>query len=321
MLDFKKYIKSIISGIMISLVIYLAIVFYQIGAPTESSHQFDLVYRTTTNIAQSFSQPKLVVVAGSNAAFGVRCQLIYEEMGIACVNGGTHAGLGIDYLLYKARRWIKPGDIVLLPLEYNHYVADGKPTDLLIDYVFSHDSDYFYATDFGLKARLTLGMSFVRLAKGVMAKIKPLIPAEADALSQNRNRYGDFILNQASEITSEQRDKLNKFPPLSIIKGSFSSTYGTNVIRAFVEWCKANQVKVIATYPNTIYFPEYEQEMQSNFFISIQTFYQELGVPLLGHPQDFMYGTSNFFDTNYHLNDRGCQERTQQLIHLLRPYL
>jgi len=69
---------------------------------------------------------KIVVIGGSSSLFGVRCQTIAAETGIPCVNMAVTAGLGIDLILAKAEDAIRPGDILLLPLEYDFYTAEAK---------------------------------------------------------------------------------------------------------------------------------------------------------------------------------------------------
>ncbi|AOY82893.1 hypothetical protein BJP36_26265 [Moorena producens JHB] len=78
---------------------------------------------------------------------------------------------------------------------------------------------------------------------------------------------------------------------------------------------------MIATWPNTICFDVYQEPRQQNFFKSIEYFYQRLGVPMLGNPEDFMSDKSMFYDTSYHLHDLGVNHRTKQLIDLIQPYL
>jgi hypothetical protein len=57
------------------------------------------------------------------------------------------------------------------------------------------------------------------------------------------------------------------------------------------------------------------------FFKGEAAFYGSAGVPVLGSPQMFLYEDhSLFFDTPYHLTQRGKRIRTSQLIALLRPY-
>ena len=56
-------------------------------------------------------------------------------------------------------------------------------------------------------------------------------------------------------------------------------------------------------------------------FKTIIQFYQNLGVPVLGLPQDFMYEKDLFYDSIYHLNNEGIEIRTQQTLTLLKRYL
>ena len=67
----------------------------------------------------------------------------------------------------------------------------------------------------------------------------------------------------------------------------------------------------------------YGFSFSNNFVINqnIKKFYNSIDVPVLGSYSEFMYDKSMFFDTVYHLNDRGRRYRTRQLIKLLQPYL
>jgi hypothetical protein len=92
-------------------------------------------------------------------------------------------------------------------------------------------------------------------------------------------------------------------------------------ISEFVNWCHQNNIKIIATWPSTVWFDAYKNSKQQEFFQDIEEFYQKLGVPILGKARDFMYPQSMFFNSSYHLHDRGRSQRTQQILDLLEPYL
>ena len=47
----------------------------------------------------------------------------------------------------------------------------------------------------------------------------------------------------------------------------------------------------------------------------------ELGVPVLGAPEEFMQGPDYFFDLVYHLNDDGAAIATRRMLDHLRPHL
>lgn len=316
-----RYIFSIISGALIFCALYCSLVFWQLDSPTKESLPFEIMYKTIDEVAKSFDQKKLVIVAGSSSSFGIMCKMIHQTEGIPCVNGGVHAALDIDYIFYRARSWLQSGDTVLLPLEYNHYTSDGKPGKQMVDYIFSYDSGYLSSTNIITKVRLIFGADFSRIADGISAKLQPSRKLTKNDLFSNRNQYGDIISNKKSDMTSAQILELSELKPLSVIDGYIQPSHGMASIKDFIDWCRFHQINVIATYPNTIYFPTYEQKRQQDFFLSIKDFYDQLDVPIAGHPLDSMYDVSMFFNTIYHPNNQGAKYRTEQLINELKPFL
>jgi len=315
-----SYIRSIIGVMLICWLIFILAVCYQIGAPTESSRWVYEIYTIKSNIAKKIKEPKLVVVAGSNALFGISCKMIYEETGVNCVNGGTHAGVGIDYMLSRARDWVKPGDLVLLPLEYYHYKHDGKPRTREIDLVFSRDPSYLNSVNSIAKFYFFSGISFDRLQRGISAKFTPNPPWKSFYDAKNLNEYGDETSNLEAEMTKKHRHKIAWLQPHKL-EGYIKSSHGMRSISKFVDWCRKNNIQVIAVWPNTIWFDVYREPRQQEFYQSIEDFYQRIGVKLLGKPEDFMYDKSMFYDSNDHMHDRGVRLRTKHLIELLKPEL
>lgn len=316
----SKYLSSILSGILLSSLIFLLAVFYQIGAPTESSRWTYELYTIKTRIAESIKTPKLVIVAGSNALFGISCKMIREQTNVPCVNTATYAGLGVDYILNRARSLVKPGDIVLLPLEYEVYTDDGELNGALIDYVLARDSEYLRSLNWIDQIRFITGVSLTRVQDGILAKLGTPKQWQSHYKSKNLNQYGDDTGNRASTMTKKEFKALDELQPKEI-QGYIKSSYGMKVINKFVEWSQENNIKVIATWPNTLWFEAYQEQEVKKFFQSINDFYQNIKVPLLGNYRDFMYDKSRFYDTSYHLNDKGVHYRTKQLIDLLQPFL
>ena len=323
-MTYIKYLRSVLSGFLFCLAIYLSAVFYQLGVPiSEQNSSIHRVYAFKSSLISSFNQPKLLIIAGSNANAGISCQMIQSATAMPCLNGGIHAGVGLDYMLDRARSWLNPGDVALLPLEYQHYQDDNVPSDRLVDHVMAHDPEYLRSVDLATKIRFLSGVSFERLAQGVVAKIKQPEPSQAKAISAqevHKNGYGDNTHQREADLTPELREKIANLKPLPL-SGYLPSSHGMDSIREFVDWCKKHDIKVLATWPNTVWFENYKQPQSQAFFQSIEDFYTSLGVPVLGQPEQAMYDKSMFYDSIYHPHDRGKRQRTEVLINLLRPYL
>jgi hypothetical protein len=306
-------------GFLLSCTIFLLAVSCQIGAPTETSRWVDEIYKIKFNIANSIKTPKLVVVAGSNVLFGISCQMIDKATGLPCVNAGTYAGLGLDYILNRAHSLVKPGDIVLLSLEYGLYQDNGGPSAQLIDYVFSRDPKYLLTLDFRRQTYFISWISYDRLAVGIAAKLKPPQRITGGYESQNLNRYGDETSNLKSNITEIKKQMIEQAKPLEV-DVDIITDYSQKSISDFIKWCRNQQIKVLVTWPGTIWFESYKEKEKQEYFKSLESFYRQEGVPILGEPIDFMYNKSLFYDTSYHLNEQGVKQRTNQVISLLRPY-
>ncbi len=71
--------------------------------------------------AAQIDRPKLFFISGSSGNFGYSAGQLSDALGVDVVNMASHAGLAVPYLAYLATRNAEPGDVVLLPLEYEAY--------------------------------------------------------------------------------------------------------------------------------------------------------------------------------------------------------
>ncbi|AFY85091.1 hypothetical protein [Oscillatoria acuminata] len=317
-----NYLRLLVSTFLICWIIFLSLVFYQLGTPTTGlSGWINHLYVNKSQIARSIQTPKLIIVSGSNGLYGISCKAISEETGLACLNGGTQAAMGTDYLFSNVREWAKPQDIILLTLEYQFYREVGIPNDVLIDYVISYDTEYLFSLKPLQQLRFIGGLTFVRLFQGISKKINYSLPAEPPKNPpSDLNEYGDSIKNNEVDITPQFIQTIDELEPF-VIQGYIQQTYGMKNIRKFIKWARENHIQVLATWPNTVKFEVYQEPAQQEYFQSIKDFYHEISVPVLGEPEDFMYEKSMFYDTIYHLHDRGVRQRTRQTLDLLLPYL
>ncbi|NEQ35658.1 MAG: hypothetical protein F6K40_04845 [Okeania sp. SIO3I5] len=317
----KPYFKQVSLGILISCILFLIVVWFQVDSPTESSRWIDKIQQIKLQQADSIKKPKLVVVGGSGALFGISCKAIKKSTDIPCINGGTHAGLDLDYILYFGRQLAKSGDTVILVLEHSLYSYDSQISNVLIDYVFSREPQYILSLNFMEKIRFIGGLSFKRIALGWVSKLTKNQKITTGYQATTINEYGDETDNLEVKMTNVHKQQIARLKPMKFGKQYLLSAEAQKIIREFVNWCHQNNIEVIANWPNTVWFEEYKKPEAEKYFQSIQDFYQLIEVPIIGKPIDFMYDTSFFYDTTYHLNDRGTRLRTKKLIELIQPYL
>ena len=96
---------------------------------------------------------------------------------------------------------------------------------------------------------------------------------------------------------------------------------GFRAIREFCAWAKANDVRVLATFPNVCHRPEYDAPAAKKMPVQFREFYGSLGVPVLGELSESMLPEEQMFDTNYHPLRSAAIARTQRLLVHLAPHL
>lgn len=76
---------------------------------------------------------KIVLVGGSNLAFGIDSTLIREATGCPVVNMGMNGYFGARYMLSEVRDDLRPDDLVVVAWEWDNYFksVDGDPGSLL----------------------------------------------------------------------------------------------------------------------------------------------------------------------------------------------
>jgi hypothetical protein len=309
----KSYIVSLLIGLLLSLFLYVLGVFFQIGFPTETSKWTYEVNTIKTSISQKLLSPRIIIAAGSNGIFGVGCVGIEKEIGLSCINASTHVGLGTEYILHQTKRFLHPNDVLILPLEYELYLDKYSVTDFTLDYIISRDPSYLYS-----HPNLLANISIQRWAMGIVNRVYHLPLGEAAYNAKTLNSRGDETANKQSNIGERQRNGLNRITPFEPGDFKKNSHQAIQSIQDLIDWSQKNKVTVIATWPSIIKTSSYDKQNFNDFITYMKSIYRKNNIKIIGEPTDFMYDKSLFFDSIYHLNDKGQSLRTNKLISLLR---
>jgi hypothetical protein len=314
-----RFILALPCGVLLALGFFIVLLYTQLGIPTESSRWTYEIVQKKQAIAAATPGPRLLIVGGSSGLFGLNAQDIQEQTGIRTVNCSSHAGLGLNYILDLARKTAHPGDTILLSLEYEFYMP-GFNYSIFDDYILARDPDYFRQMSLLDKIDMATRISFTRIQKGwrikrTPEKVRPHAPY-ADAL----NNFGDEIANAAADRhpSDPQMGRMAD----ALIQGLPSNhTPGFIVLRNFLAWAHAHDITVLATFPNIMYHPEYDQPTAQKTLQTITDFYTSQNVPVIGAPHEVMLPADQFFNTYYHLTREAALVRTQHLVPKLLPYL
>ncbi|MFN0067391.1 MAG: hypothetical protein ACKVYV_07110 [Limisphaerales bacterium] len=262
--------------------------------------------------------PRLILLGGSNVAFGFDSGRLERETGLTVVNMGLAAGLGGDFMLNEAAGAVGQGDMVVLFLEYDQYVVAGNVTAL------RQLLEFRPASALHLPARRwrrfldeeALGIlgAAVRRSQPWLGPEAARSPSEAwysrtgfTAAGDYRGHHGVPATMAALPagdpvFTPPRAGPLN--PRFGRELASFADLAGRRGARFFVSW------------------PAIVDEAFAPAEPAVERLRAELaalpGVTLLGEPRDHVFGRSLGFDLTYHVNAAGAEWRTERLLRRLR---
>ena len=322
----RRFFIALPVGLFLVLGTYLGIFRLQLGAPTESSRWCYEITRQKQSLANAISGPRILLVGGSSVHFGLSARLITEVTGKPAVNFGTHAALGPAYIFHVMKGVARPGDTVLLALEYEAFGPTGTNSlswddPLYLDYIASRDPAYFLNLPVGEQFELTMIMQQSRLLKGLKCKFRPDPPHELgppyDVTQVNKN--GDLIghtrANRPANAPAVQ------IPIKLLLTGPPATDAGWAPIADFCHWARTNGIHVLATFPPAADQAAYNEPPARRTIDRIGAFYKSLGVPILEPARSVILPADRFFDTRYHLVEEEQLARTIRLIPLLMEQL
>lgn len=295
----------------------LQLVIYFLCRPPEWYWIHD-TFKIKENIANKIPGNKIVFVGGSATLFGLRTEDVERELKIPTINYGVHAGLDIDYILERAKKILKPGDVVILPLEYSHLLYDGRLNEVRTRFVLLFDENYYKSLSYYDKIRyffkfspLTIEFTFWSTFWKIFGNNQCFHAYDVNTLNNN----GDETNNLGNSII---KNKYNDIQPIAIQKGKFQETVGLKIIENFNIWCLEHNIKCFVTYAPIISLDVYYSSDYHIYFNSLQNYFSEHHIDTIGFPNDFFYKLDYFYDSIYHLNSTGMTINTRYFITKLK---
>ncbi len=288
----------------------------QAGNPTQMSQWISDAYQKKMQIAKKIEGRKIVIVAGSNALFGIDSEMLSKAFHLPVVNDAVNAGIELPCILFMGRKIIKEGDIVLMPLEYPMYSYAGKPGVQMIDFLLAREPECFWNLTWKERFYIVWHVSLKRVWEGYNGyRNTPVVSGLYGA--HHIDAYGDqngTLLAQRTE-SMYQEVLAHDTKPEIYGKQFDSDALGWKYLEKFVQWCQARHVKVVFMPSTLMRHERYQKDPQEKaFYTHIAQEVRKRGWTYVGDPYTYMYDKQWYLNTNFHLIDKGREMRTKQMI-------
>lgn len=261
---------------------------------------------------------RLILLGGSNVAFGFDSDHLERETGLALVNMGLAAGLGGDFMLNEVAARVGAGDVVVLLLEYDQYGVAGSVRALrqLLEYrpaAFAHLPARRWRRFLDEEALGILGAA-VRRSQPWLGPAASRLPSEEWYSRAGFTAAGDYRGHHGAPSTMAALpvgDPVFTPPKVTALNPRFAAE-----LAAFARHCERRGAKFFIAWPAVV------REAFDPAEAAVERLRVEIaalpGVRLLGEPRDHVFDRALGFDLTYHLNAAGAQWRTERFLRRLR---
>jgi len=278
---------------------------------------------------------RILIVSASNSLFGLSAKTISQKTGLRTINLSSHGGLGGAYILSRAAKLIRKGDIILLPLEYDFYSSSGisddfKKNDLLARFMISYDRNslkeisiasilnFVFSNTFSGNGKKEY-MSYFRGhldKKDILERLQQQHVNGGCYSGYTLNEYGDETCNMGYADAPVNPSVIKTAMPRSMPKIDPSG-----YIQRFVQLATNKGAKIIPLYPVSTYTDDYQDLAFEKSAQKIKKYWQDLGIEFQDSLTDSLLPPNLMFDTNYHSKDIGREKRTKIIINVIENFL
>lgn len=285
----------------------------QLGNPHPNNRWIEGAITYKQQLAQEQPSPKIVVLAGSAAMFGVSSRYLEESYGRPAVNLGVNAGISLPAILHSIEPVIQPGDLVLLPLEYPLYNKEESVSSSLIHWANSHPITFLQLP---LKRALEVfaKTSLTRILEGYRG-IPDGFSVSGDYGAHNLDERGDQLNTALAQREPRHWEFLNSLPAETYGEDMRAGSYDWKRLQQFRDTLLAKGACPVFMPPPFLYKPLYSESLaEVHFYETLPHHATNAGLFWVGRPFDAMRDAEDFFDTNFHLVDEARSAYTQQVI-------
>jgi hypothetical protein len=292
-----------------------------LGRYERAEHWLSDVYFAKLYRAAHITEPKTIIVSGSNSLFGFDSKTLEDKIGRPVVNLAGHAGLSLDFHIKMAEKFAKPGDLIVMPLELSYYAARPDLTAWQVANMSSWGAKYMDWSP-GILLNFFRNSSFTsmltrtlirRIPGDAESKVLATVDANTAIGALDWHGYSYKSMNSRGDIL------LKWAPPMAIADQPY--TYGLTSDFAIqrLQSLQANLIEHGAmlrlTWPATMRNPLFDLSREKDRSI-VQFIKDRLtiaGLSIICDPKTFQFERQFFLETNMHINAEAAERRMEAL--------
>jgi len=312
----SKYFLLTIGISLLSLIIIYTAGYYLIATREISiSHSYKQLLLNHTR------GQRLIIDSGSNSFFGIDSHLLENELNILTINLADNASYPLQSKLLRIEKYSHPGDIVLLPLEWQYYSYETVP-DIFLNNLLGN-LHYYHQSNPIQDIKQIWQTPFPNFM-GDLNHYRKEISHNRRRLKRHLKRFknqdrGDFIqedfdlkLEEASKVTACDTYVLG-----NALKNGFTLSFTFKENIKFIQQLQKKGIRIFFTWPVVVGEGCYSKKNTlalKGFIHLIKKTLNDNGLLIIGDPYKNRFPAKFMLNSYYHINSEARYTHTKALI-------
>lgn len=268
-------------------------------------------------LIENIAAPRIVIDAGSSSMIGIVPELIEQVFKTPVIDVADNGSIPLDAKVYRILDYARPGDTLILPLEWVYYTRNIVPQD----FINATPNQYAaYYTSQPFLNRLSFVVQHLSLHN--MSDAARLY-LRRDLREVNARRILDHMAKQP--WGDRKDDNRRKSSVENIGCADYIAAQGD--VDPIVNWAAKRLAELQAQRNVRIYITWPAVAGKDCYTLvngrlplvdAVRMIFEPQGLTVIGDPLDSLFTPEHMLDTYYHVDSNAARIRTQRLIARLR---
>lgn len=255
------------------------------------------------------NEKKIVLIGGSNVAFGFDSELLEQEFSdYKVVNFGLYANLGTKIMMDLAIHYVGKDDLVFIIPEVNTQSTSLFFNSVDVWQAIEDRPDLIWKLP--EDNRLAAIGGYVEFSNE-RNKHDAVVEPEGVYQRKNFNKYGDILYEELDDngipYRAANRMKVHYDPTMPVDYSYKIDQSFFNYLNSYNSEIKNKNAKLYYSFSPVNSMSVINKDDLSNYYWSIRN---HLSFDVVGNPDEYIIDPHYFYDSNFHLNDAGAILRT-----------
>lgn len=262
--------------------------------------------------------PRVLIDSGSNTVHAIAPELIEAEFHRPALVIADNATVPLRLKIERLEKYAKPGDVIILPLEWRYYKTESISADFL-DHITKEFSTYYFVMPWTERFAFFLGRIQLDQLVSAISWPSDSTPRLERRQSHERAMEEKFNWFGVTRTSPENRKRHVSMEGKTCRAFAEAPTgepadFLNEAAARLSRLQRERRVAIVLTWPAVAGTDCYDFAEFDPYVVKLKKIFNDAGIAVIGDPRSSLFPPQHMLDTYYHVDVDAAYARTRRLL-------